>query len=358
MSDLKKIKCRKYDIIVGEDSFENLEKYINFHKYSKLILISEERIYNLWQDKINRVLKDVNKILFPNGETVKSINTIEYICKKLVEVGADRKSLIINIGGGMITDLGGFCASIYMRGIDYINIPTSLLAMVDASIGGKNGVNIENIKNIVGCFNEPKLVLIDVSFLKTLPSRELKSAYGEIVKHAIIFDKNYFNLLTRCTDNFDKKMLLEIILHSLKIKKYFVEKDLKEKGLRKILNFGHTIGHGIEAIGFNLAEPFLHGEAVLLGMFFETKIAEKKMILLKNDAANIYQCLKKYGVGELLKVLKNNKEIFKTDSLLSVIQKDKKNQNGAIKMVLPVKISKCKYDVLITEKEIKECLNF
>lgn len=353
MTKIKKLKCRNYSIIVGKNALDKLCKYVNFSRYSQVVLISEKKIYNLWKSKIDSILKTKNKILLSSGEQVKCIQTAELICKKLVEFGADRKTLIVNIGGGMITDLGGFSASIYMRGVDYVNIPTSLLAMVDASIGGKNGVNIDKIKNIVGCFNEPKLVLIDTNFLQTLPQRELASAYGEIVKHSIIKSKKYFNLLAK---NADKTGGLDeidnIILQSLKIKKHFVETDFQEKNIRKILNFGHTIGHGIETLSMQLKTQFLHGEAVLLGMFFETKIAEKKCFLSSVNAKKIYQCLKKYDVEKLLKTLCKNTKTFNENALIQVIQKDKKNQNGKIKMVLPVKIGRCKYDILVNKNEV------
>ena len=353
MTKIKKLKCRKYSIIVGKNALDKLCKYVDIHKYSQVILISEKKIYNLWKSKIDSILKTKNKILLHSGEQTKCIQTAELICKKLVEFGADRKTLIVNIGGGMITDLSGFSASIYMRGVDYVNIPTSLLAMVDASIGGKNGVNIDKIKNIVGCFNEPKLVLIDTNFLQTLPQRELASAYGEIVKHSIIRSKKYFDFLSKNADKIEKLDNLDnIILQSLKIKKHFVEKDFQEKNIRKILNFGHTIGHGIETLSMKLKTPFLHGEAVLAGMFFETKIAEKKCILSSVTAKRIYQCLEKYGVDKLLKIICKNAKIFNENALIRVIQKDKKNQNGKIKMVFPLKIGKCKYDILVSKNEI------
>lgn len=352
-----KLKCRGYNIYLGCGIFENIGNFIDLSKYSNVIILTETKIYNFWKTKIDNILKTKNKILLPSGEQIKSIKTTELICEKMVEFGADRKTLIVNIGGGMITDLGGFSASIYMRGVDYINIPTSLLAMVDASIGGKNGVNINKIKNIVGCFNEPELVLIDTNFLKTLPQRELASAYGEIIKHSIIGSKKYFDLLNKNADKVDKIDKIDnIILQSLKIKKHFVEKDFQEKNVRKILNFGHTIGHGIETLSMQLKTQFLHGEAVLVGMFFETKIADNKNFLSNEDANKIYQCLEKYGIKELLKKMKKNIKIFNTKTLLDIIKKDKKNQKGAIKMVLPTKIGKCKYDVLITEDEIKNAL--
>ena len=352
MTKIKKLKCRNYSIIVGENAFENLEKYVNFSRYSQVVLISEKKIYNLWKSKIDSILKTQNKILLPSGEQTKCIKTTEMICEKLVEFGADRKTLIVNIGGGMITDLGGFSASIYMRGVDYVNIPTSLLAMVDAPIGGKNGVNLGSVKNIIGIFGHPKAVIIDVSFLQTLEKREYISAFGEIVKHAIIFDKKYFNVLTRCNEIDDKKMLLKIISRSLKIKKNIVEKDFQEKNIRKLLNFGHTIGHVIEALAMKTDKPLLHGEAVAIGMVVECKIAEKLNLFSPDDTKKIVNLLNKCGFENVLKM----KFDFKIDDILNIIKKDKKNVSGAVKMSLPVKIGKSKYNIEVQEKIIIECV--
>ena len=352
---IKKVKCRKYNIVVG-NGVKDIKQYIDIKKYSKIVIISEVKIYKLWSEKIKlSISQDCDKILLKSGEKTKDIKSVEFICEKLVEFGADRKSLIINIGGGMITDLGGFSASIYMRGIEYINIPTSLLPMVDASIGGKNGVNIGGIKNIVGCFNEPKLVLIDSEFLTTLPKRELQSAYGEIVKHSIIKSAKYFKYLSE--NHIDNYNIEDIIFNSLKIKKYFVEHDFKEKNIRKILNFGHKIGHGIETICMDFKKPLLHGEAVFIGMLIETKIAEKYNLIEPEKANKIYKILDKFDVNKIVNFLKSNSSKIDIKKIIQIIKKDKKNSNNSIKMVLPVSIGKCKYDILVKEKDIIEQLN-
>ena len=347
-----KIKCCGYNIVVGAEMFDKIFKKIDLSKYSKIIILTEKKIYNLWKDKIDSAIKYDKIIQIESGEKMKNLATAMEILKEIMKIGADRKSLLINIGGGMITDLGGFVASIYMRGIDYINCPTTLLAMVDASIGGKNGVNFEETKNIIGCFGHPKMVIIDVEFLKTLEKRELMSAYGEIIKHAIIFDKKYFHMLTRCNKIDDKKMLLKIIFHSLKIKKYAVEKDFKEKNIRKLLNFGHTIGHAIEALSLQTQTPLLHGEAVIIGMIIETKIAVKIGFCLQQEYEKIKNLIKKYGFEELI----GKKFEFSLKDVMKLIKKDKKNQNGEIKMVLPTKIGKCKYDIFVKPEIIESCL--
>ena len=353
-----RLKCCGYNIVVGLDVLNNISKNIDLSKYSKVIVLTEKKIYNLWKDKINNAIKFDKIIQVNSGEKTKSLETSKVILQQLIEAGADRKSLLINIGGGMITDLGGFVASIYMRGIEYINCPTTLLAMVDASIGGKNGVNFEEIKNIVGCFGHPKMVLIDIDFLKTLKKREYISAYGEIIKHSIIFDKKYFNMLEKNiktgfkVDDIGNENLLEIIYKSLKIKKYVVEKDFKEKNIRKLLNFGHTIGHAIEALSLETKQPLLHGEAVAVGMIIESKIAVKLGLLSTTSFDKIVGLIGQYGFEKVV----NTKFSFSVNDALKLMKKDKKNRNGEIKMVLPVKIGKCKYDISVGPKTIKSCL--
>ena len=355
---MKKIKCCGYDIIFGEKILENIAKNIDLSKYSKVIILTEKKIYKLWKNKIDNAIKYDTLIQVDSGEKMKNIDTAKDILQKIIRIGADRKSLLINIGGGMITDLGGFVASIYMRGIDYINCPTTLLSMVDASIGGKNGVNFEETKNIIGCFGHPKMVIIDIEFLKTLEKRELMSAYGEIIKHSIILDKTYFKMLEKYTENFKnieeiyKTNLLNIIQKSLNIKKYIVEKDFKEKNIRKLLNFGHTIGHAIEAMSLNTKTPLLHGEAVIIGMIIESKIAVKIGLLSQKEYEKNKNLIEKYGFEWLIR----KKFDFSLKESIKLMKKDKKNQNGEIKMVLPTKIGKCKYDVCVKPEIIKDCL--
>ena len=347
-----KIKCCGYDIICGSGELKNIAKYVDFASYSSVIVLTEKKIYNLWKNEIRSAIKTEKIIQVDSGECVKNIETAKQIWEQMIAFGADRKSLLINIGGGMITDLGGFAASVYMRGIDYVNCPTSLLAMVDASIGGKNGVNFGEIKNIIGTFGHPKAVIIDINFLQTLEKREYISAFGEIIKHAIIFDKKYFNMLTRCNEIYDKKMLLKIISRSLKIKKYAVEKDFKEKNIRKLLNFGHTVGHAFEAVALTTDTPLLHGEAIAIGMVIECKIAEKLNIFSNNETRKIVNLLNKCGFENVLKMKFN----FKIEGILNIIKKDKKNVSGSVKMSLPVKIGKNKYCVEVPEKLIVECV--
>ena len=346
-----KLKCCGYNIFYGSNTFANIRKCVDFGKYSKVIILTESKIYNLWKDKIGSV-GECDVIQIDSGEKMKNLEIATKIWQQMVSLGADRKTLLINIGGGMITDLGGFVASCYMRGVDYVNVPTSLLAMVDASIGGKNGVNLGSVKNIIGIFGHSQAVLIDTDFLATLEKREFISAFGEIVKHAIIFDRKYFKMLENIDDYQNKNEIGKIIEHSLKIKKYAVEKDFKEKNIRKLLNFGHTIGHVIEALAMKTENPLLHGEAVAIGMVVECKIAEKLNMFSPDDTKKIVNLLNKCGFEDVLKM----KFDFKIDDILNIIKKDKKNVSGAVRMSLPIKIGKSKYNIEVQEKIIIECV--
>lgn len=219
-------------------------------------------------------LQDFMKfILIPDGEKSKSIEGCKKVWTALAEQGADRQSTLINLGGGMITDMGGFCASTYMRGIRFIHVPTSLLAMCDAALGGKHGVDFGGLKNYIGLFSQPDLVYINTGFLQTLPERHMRNGMAEIVKAAIIGDPVLFSML----EDSQAPSLIndEIIYRAILVKKKFVEKDYHDKGHRAALNFGHTIGHAIESFFLNRTKPFLHGECIAIGMMVETMLSNK-----------------------------------------------------------------------------------
>ena len=222
-----------------------LSQYISKNNFSKIGFLSDK---NSSKYCINRILEnhkfDYHTITIEEGEENKSLSTCEKVWEELINLKFDRNSLLINIGGGVICDLGGFVASTYMRGIDFINIPTTLLSQVDASVGGKLGVDFQNLKNIIGVFREPNSVIIDTIFLQTLSERELRSGFAEVIKHCLIRDRAMFDKISK--KEWNDSDWDEIVKHSISIKSEVVSKDLKESGLRKILNFGHTIGHAIE----------------------------------------------------------------------------------------------------------------
>ena len=252
----------------------------------------------------------------------------------------DRKSLLINLGGGVVCDLGGFCASTYMRGIKFIQIPTTLLSQVDASVGGKTGFDVNGVKNLIGTFAEPYKVLIDSNTLTTLPKREYISGLAEVIKYGIIYDVEFFEYLKN--GNIDNDY---IIKKSCEIKEKVVLEDFKEGGLRKILNFGHTIGHSIESLSLETESPLLHGEAVAIGMIAESYIAKEIGNLTNEEYELIKNVIEQYG---LLVVYNSDLE-----EIFLMLFKDKKNTSGKIKWVLPNGIGKCVYDVEVDNDIVK-----
>lgn len=277
------------------------------------------------------------------GEENKNIDFCIGIWKTLLDFEADRKCLMINLGGGVITDMGGFVASTYKRGIDFINIPTTLLAQVDASVGGKTGIDIDNVKNMVGTFALPQAVFIETQFLKTVSERELLSGFAEMIKHGLIVDADYYEQL-KSADY--KNISAEAVYRSVEIKRDVVDEDPKEKGLRKILNFGHTIGHAVESYALtNDTVPLTHGEAIAIGMICEAYLSSTNNTLtaaeLEDITAYITSLYPAYHIKE---------ESF--NELLALMQSDKKNEHGQIMFSLLRKTGDCDYNCIVTEQDI------
>lgn len=313
-------------------------------KFSKIAVLTDKTIASLWLDELKKEIKEkFIEIIVEPGEKAKNLKTCQIIWKKMLEEKMDRSSLLINFGGGVICDLGGFVASVYMRGINFINIPTTLLAMVDASVGGKTGVNFNSFKNLIGTFAYPLEIVLGVNFLKTLPERIFTEGFAEIIKHGIIADNKYFNFVSsKKPKEFTQKELKKIIKRSIEIKSTIVNDDKKEKGKRKILNFGHTIGHAIES---QFIGKILHGEAVALGMIAESKLANFLGLLPKDDFEKITIAIEKTGLPIKIKNL-NLKFI------LEKITKDKKNRQGKILFSLPKKIGEAKFDIEVNDKKL------
>ena len=283
------------------------------------------------------------------GEENKNIDFCIGIWKTLLDFEADRKCLMINLGGGVITDMGGFVASTYKRGIDFINIPTTLLSQVDASVGGKTGIDIDNVKNMVGTFSLPQAVFIETIFLKTLPSRELLSGFAEMIKHGLIADLAYFKQLKETNYN---EVSAEGIYRSVEIKNEVVTEDPLEKGLRKILNYGHTIGHAVETYSLiHDKKPLNHGEAIAIGMVCEAFLSVKNNTLTEEELVEITQYLlslyPKYEVKQ-----KSHKD------LLQFMQSDKKNEDGQIMFSLLNKIGSCAFNCRVTTEDILDSLDY
>lgn len=328
---MQSIKANGYSVIFNEEGYKELNKLISENNYSTLFIIVDSITNEVCLPKLLPLIETespIEIIEFEAGEINKNIETCIQIWNVLTELGADRKSLIINLGGGVVSDLGGFVASTFKRGIDFINIPTTLLAMVDASIGGKTGIDLGNIKNQLGVINNPKLVVIDSDFLATLSQMEMRSGLAEILKHGLISDASYWKQFLDLSlldfADFDS-----IIYDSIKIKNEIVIQDPNEKGIRKALNFGHTLGHAIES--YFMDNPtkniLLHGEAIAVGMILESYISMTKKLISNEEYLEIKSTIK--SIFE--EVIFEKKDI---QSILDLLIHDKKNENGKIKFVL------------------------
>ena len=342
----------KTNIIIKSNYIEDyLTKLVKNN--NKVFCIVDKKVKKSVNNLIG--ISNINFIFLECGENIKNIKAYNSLCQKLFKKNIDRKSILVSIGGGTLGDLSGFIASTIMRGIKFILIPTTLLSQVDSSIGGKNGINSKYGKNLIGTFYNPSEVLIDIKFLESLPKREIKSGYAEIVKHALIKDFNFFNWLET---NYKKLLSLETktleiaIYRSIMIKLWFVNKDPKENltnnNSRAILNFGHTFGHALETFyGFN--KHINHGEAISVGMICESIISNKLGILSNRDLFLIKNHFKKTKLKILDKNIKN-KKIFNN------IVKDKKNFNGILNIILLKKIGNSIFQKNLKFDEIKKII--
>jgi len=329
---VKEIKAIDYSIWIGENSLSKLD----ISTYSKVAILVDE---NTKRDCLHKLPKIENALIIEikSGEEHKNISTCNLIWEQLTINNFDRNSLLINLGGGVIGDMGGFCAATYKRGLEFIHIPTTLLAMVDASVGGKLGIDFKGLKNQIGLFNNPKAVLISPEFLETLAESELKSGFAEVVKHALISDNSLWVKLKNTP--FTDLDWEDIIDTSVQIKNKIVLADPFEKGERKKLNFGHTFGHAIESYYLEKGTPISHGEAVFMGMILETEISD----LSETDKNEI----KNY-------ILSNFALPYtpKKSSLHKFLINDKKNQDGKINFTLLSGIGNCSFDNLFSLDEL------
>lgn len=293
-------------------------------------------------------LSNAEIIQIPSGEESKDLEICVQIWEALTDYRFGKKDLLINLGGGMITDLGGFVASVYKRGISFVNIPTSLLAMVDAGIGGKNGVDFKGIKNQLGCIQFTEHTFVDESFLQTLPEIEIKNGFAEIIKHALIADDKLWKVIREGNGN--TEINSDLINRSIQIKMEIVERDPLETGQRKLLNFGHTIGHGLEG-AFLEINPISHGHAVAIGMIGEAYIS-MKVGLLNEDDFNEIKCL----IFAIYPIVKFSEPLKK--EILNFIYQDKKNQMNKINCTLLKGIGVASFDNYIEEELLVETLNY
>ena len=336
-----KTKTQEYPIIIGYNLVSNISKIIknNSLNFKQCLLVVDK---NISKKIITKVKKSLNKkniyvYFYKASEINKNINNINKILDILLNKNFSRSDCLISIGGGITGDIGGFAASLFKRGMKFINIPTTLLSQVDSSIGGKTGVNSKYGKNLIGSFYQPNLVITDIQFLKTLPKREIICGYGEILKHSLIANKNFYYFLKKNSKeifNLSSPFIEKTIYESCKIKKNIVEKDEKEKGLRKILNFGHTFAHAYEA-SQGYSKKLNHGEAVILGMKTALNFSLKNNFLKKTEynsiMSHIYNCNLPSNLNKFFKI----KDLKK---IVSYMLKDKKNNSNKINLVLLKKI--------------------
>ena len=330
---------------------ESLLNFISSTNYSKVIVIADNNTKKHCYPLIKSVLPKHKLIEIVSGESNKTLQTCGKIWEAMTKEELDRHALVINVGGGVIGDMGGFCAAVYKRGIDFIQIPTTLLSQVDASVGGKLGIDFHGFKNHLGVFELPKSVLIDPVFLKTLSEREIRSGFAEIIKHCLIADGAKWNEIS--IRDFEEQNWADLIAHSVKIKQEVVDKDPTEKGLRKILNFGHTLGHAVETQFLNkpAGKRLFHGEAIAVGMIMESYLSFKKGLIDKATLSKIEEFVFAiYG-----KVQIATEEI---ESILSLTRQDKKNKGNEIRFSLLTGIGSCGYDVAVSVPEMRKAIAY
>lgn len=344
---MKYLELPDYKIAIGPVR-HSLKKILDAADFSKVVILADANSSKYCLPKID--FSDLPVICIPPGEVHKNIQTCQYIWQQMMDLGMDRHSLLINLGGGVVGDVGGFCAATFFRGVSFVQVPTTLLAQVDASIGGKLGVDFNFVKNALGVFKNPVSVLVDPDFLNTLPTNEMLSGFAEVIKHALIADKSLWNRL-KILESFAEVDWEEILVSSLAIKRQVVLNDPFEKGLRKVLNFGHTIGHALESFLLSSGQKITHGETVAAGMIAESYLSYK------------YLGLKQEQLFEIMRLVRHwYSPIFFTendfDVLLSLMKKDKKNRAGRISFTLLADIGEARYDQFLEEEAIKSALHF
>ena len=354
-----KTKSEIYPIIIGKNLVKNLSRILseNSINFNKCLLVIDTKISKRTISKITNSLKrkKVFKYYYEANERNKNQNKVNQILEILLKQNSSRQDCLIAIGGGITGDVGGFAASLFKRGLKFINLPTTLLSQVDSSVGGKTGVNTKQGKNLIGSFYQPKLIISDIEFLKSLPYREIVCGYAEILKHSLIKDKIFYNYLNKHVSKILKlksPFIEKAIYKSCKIKKDVVEKDEKEKGIRKILNFGHTFAHAYEAT-FGYSKKLNHGEAVILGVRSAIKFSLEQKLIKKIEYQSIISHIDK------LKLPLNIQEYFSLNNLVKIISfmtKDKKNNADKINLILLRKIGSTIIDNHYEARKIKKFL--
>lgn len=340
-------------ITILDENFSQLNQFMIGKSFSKVFILVDENTHeyclptllgNLETDIAFEILE------IEAGEEMKNIQTANQLWEILTEMQADRKALIINLGGGVITDMGGFVASTYKRGIQFVNIPTTLLSMCDASIGGKTGIDLMHYKNMVGTFSFPEQIFVHTGFLNTLPGKELKSGFAEMLKHGLIADKKHWEDLIHL-QHLDPVGIEPFIPQSMEIKQEIVNADFHEKNVRKTLNFGHTIGHAIESLCLQSENLILHGEAVALGMICEAHLSYLEGLISKEDSEMITENIARYFCYIDITG-------FAEDKIFDLLLNDKKNTDAKINFSLLSGIGSCVFDHQCSTENIQKSIDF
>jgi 3-dehydroquinate synthase len=349
---MKSIQSDSYLIHFQQTAYKELSSLIIKNRYSTLFILVDENTFKYCYPKFipNLVTdKRIEVIEIDSGEINKNIETCIGVWNAITELGGDRKSLLITLGGGVITDLGGFVASCFKRGIDFVNIPTTLLSMVDASVGGKTGIDLGVLKNQIGVFANPKMVLVDTAYLSSVSDREIKSGTAEIIKYGITYDTQVLKEIKNNT----KLDIKDLIFRSIEIKNEVVLQDPKEQGIRKILNFGHTIGHAIESFYLESAdkENLTHGEAIAIGMVCESYMSSRLLAFSKEKLSEIKDII--IGIYPKISLLSMD-----FCGIMELLKHDKKNVNGQVNFVLLNDYGDCKLDCKVPQELIVESMEY
>ena len=344
----------KQKVVISGNLERDLVNAISECEHDRIFVLTDETTQQLCWPKIKnfKALKNSTPIIIKATDTHKNLDTLSQVWQALSNGGATRHSLMINLGGGMVTDLGGFAASTFKRGIDFINIPTTLLAMVDASVGGKTGINFGGLKNEIGVFSDSRVVIINTQFLDTLDHDNICSGYAEMLKHGLISDeRTWAELVTFNLDNPDLNQLQRMVAESIKVKERIVEADPHEHGIRKALNLGHTMGHAFESFAMRRGTPILHGYAVAYGLISELYMSARKTAFPTDRMHQTVRFIREnYGTINIT--------CDDYPTLIELMHHDKKNTSGIINFTLLGNVGDIRINQTANEEEIKEALDF
>ncbi len=348
---------RSYEIRIGPGTLERVgAECARLKLGQRFVIISDRNVAPLYGQKVQQLLEGAGfrgeLVVVPAGETAKSLKTVEHCYNELAALKLERKSFVVALGGGVVGDLAGFVASTYLRGIPFVQIPTTLLAQVDSSVGGKVGVNLRAGKNLVGTFHQPRLVVCDLNTLESLPIREYRAGLAEVIKYGIIYDAGLFARLEREMEKLlarEPNSLAAVIARCCQIKADVVTQDETESGLRAILNFGHTIGHGLEAI--SRYGKYLHGEAIAIGQVATARLSESLLALPPNHSARIRSLFEKAGLPVRVRLTP-----LQRHKLLDAMSLDKKVSGGEIRFVLTGKIGKAEHGQSVPAEMLEEAV--